>query len=87
MSDDFDTDNDPNTVEDIHEAPKHRAIENILAWIGLDDKTWLAHVINADKPCGCQIGQEGFEDQFCEAYQARMNEAATRAERKLAAGQ
>jgi hypothetical protein len=66
------------------EAPKHSVLEQILEWAGSDDKSWLAHVINEDKPCGCQNDQDGFH-QFCEAWQSELLRKEHMAELKIRA--
>jgi hypothetical protein len=90
MRDDLDTDNDPNKVEefvetmkDIHE-PKHSVLDQILAWVGTsdDDKPWLAHVINEDKPCGCIYDADGY-NQYCEAWTSELALKAQQAEYKI----
>jgi hypothetical protein len=65
------------------EAPKHTALENILAWAGSDDKSWLAHVVTQEQPCGCQFNIDGF-NQYCEAFQALRDLKAQEAERAIA---
>lgn len=65
-------------------SEKHSVLEQILEWVGSDDKTWLAHVINADKPCGCQFDADGF-NQFCEAWQAERDRQEHLAELKIRA--
>jgi hypothetical protein len=65
-----------------NEPRQTKVLEQILAWAGSDDKTWLAHVINSEGMCGCQNDQDGFH-QFCEAWQLERDRAEHMAELKI----
>jgi hypothetical protein len=60
-------------------------LDQILEWAGAteDDKQWLSHVINEDKPCGCQYDIDGF-NQYCEAWASELAIKTQQAERKIA---
>lgn len=58
-------------------------LDNILAWLDIDRdeeaKQWLAHVIRAEEPCGCNVGiRDQDEYQLCDEWQKVVDEKRER---------